>query len=137
MGTIRLWNTKTDHCVAIFGGVEGNRDQVLSIDLGYTGEQLISCGMDHAIKIWKMTTDKIKNAIKLSYKFDSGKNKKPFPTELCHFPDYSTRDIHKNYVDCCRRWGNFIMSKSTDQYINVWKPGDLRSDEPVKVGENK
>jgi len=123
--TIRLWNTKTDHCVAIFGGVEGHRDQVLSIDLGYTGEQLISCGMDHAIKIWKMTTDKIKNAIKLSYKFDSGKNKKPFPTELCHFPDYSTRDIHKNYVDCCRWWGNFIMSKSTDQYINVWKPGEF------------
>ena len=37
-------------------------------------------------------TEKIEKAIKLSY---SHGTKRMFPTELCHFPDVSTRDIHR------------------------------------------
>ncbi len=42
--------------------------------------------------LWYLT-EKIAAAIKLSYVHGT---KRMFPTELCHFPDFSTRDIHRS-----------------------------------------
>ena len=87
---------------------------------------LLQCGMDHSLKLWRFNTESIQTAIKNSYTHDTIKTKRPFPTELCHFPDFSTRDIHRNYVDCCKWFGQTILSKSCENTIVCWKPGDLK-----------
>ena len=70
---LRLWNVKTEHNIAIFGGVEGHRDEVLSADFNMDGTKIISCGMDHSLKMWRMDTDNIQviSGLISSYENDS------------------------------------------------------------------
>lgn len=52
-----------------------------------------------------------------------------FNTEAVNFPDYSTRDIHANYIDCCKWLGNLIISKSCENRVVIWKPGSLQKED--------
>lgn len=69
---LRFWNLKTSVCVAIFGGVEGHRDEVLSADFNMIGSLILSCGMDHSLKVWDMNVPELRNGIQESYKYQRG-----------------------------------------------------------------
>jgi len=130
--TMRLWNIKTEACVAIFAGVDGHRDEVLSIDFDILGTRIVSCGMDHSLKFWSLEKPKVKQAIADSRKYNAEQTKTTFNTLAVHYPEFTTRDVHRNYVDCCVWLGDLVLSKSCDNQVVCWQPK-----EPIDVIMNR
>lgn len=122
--SMRLWNIKTDICIAILGGVGGHRDEVLAIDFDTDGKTIISGGMDHNLKVWKMDSDEIQAAIDSSETYFDSKRTRSFPTLHVHFSDFTTRAIHRNYVDSVKFFGESFLSKSCENSIVWWKLND-------------
>ena len=120
---IRLWNLATNTLIAIFGGVQGHRDEVLAIDFHRSRSLFVSVSIDHSIKIWSFRHHEVAQAIEKSRHFISDQNAQQFPTVSQHFPNYSTRDVHHNYIDSVQWFGDLLVTKSCDEKLIIWKPG--------------
>lgn len=96
--SIRLWNSKNSTNIAIFAGINGHRDEVLSIDISADGEKFISGGIDHNIMVWSLSSEEINEKIDKCNEIEAF-GREPFTAIRLHFPEFSTRDVHGNYVD--------------------------------------
>ncbi|CAH8866591.1 unnamed protein product [Trichobilharzia szidati] len=123
--TIRLWNVATNVLICVFGGSEGHRAEVLHGDVSLSGNLLLSAGMDHYIKIWRLNTPELANSISESFDYRLHTNTRPFPVLVQQFPEFSSRDVHGDYVDCARWFGSLVISKSCENCVMLWKPGEL------------
>lgn len=119
--SIRMWNLKTNVCIAIFCGHSGHRDEVLSIDIHPLGNCFVSGGMDSTIKIWSIESSLVRSLVKKSY----CKEFKNSPAEFIQFPEFSTNLVHNNYIDSVKWYGNFILSNAVSDKISLWAPNPL------------
>jgi len=119
--TIRIWDVWSEVITFILGGLNGHRDEVLSCDFRPDGEFVASCGMDHSILIWNIASERAQLAIEAAEVFKLHNSDSPFPTVTLP-PIFSTRDVHSNYIDCVRWFGDFILSKSCENEIKCWEP---------------
>lgn len=122
--SIRLWNIRTTTCVALFSGIAGHRDEVLTIDIAPNGKRLISGGIDHNIMVWNLAAEDIVSAIEASEK---AQPQRKFPTLRLHFPEFTTREIHGNYVDSVKWFGDTFLTKSCENNITWWKNANTKS----------
>ena len=92
--------------------------QVLSCDFRPDGQYIASCGMDHSILVWNIASERATMAMEAASGFKLQNCDKPFPTVTLP-PIFSTRDVHSNYIDCVRWFGDYLLSKSCENEIKV------------------
>jgi WD40 repeat protein len=128
--SIRLWNLQSFACVAMFGGQNGHREAVLSLSWHATGCRFASSGIDKSIRLWKIDTTRVTEAVQASQKLTPTGNRESFHPLCEQFPYFATLKAHLNFVDCVQFLGDMILSKSTYNSIVLWMP-DIPEDSPT------
>ena len=123
--SLGLWSLSQNRRVAIFAGDQGHRDAVLSLDV--SDQWLLSSGMDNTIRLWALD-ERIHNAVA------NCRAKGPdYRAIFVQFPQFITRRVHSDYVDCARWVGNAIMTKSLEGRLIMWHPDRSRRPDAVCV----
>lgn len=103
--SIRVWNLNPKHekqpCRAIFSG-QGHQQPLLTLDFHANGRWLLSGAMDTAIALWA-----VPSLAELNEKTDD--NLEP---QVIAYPCFISQEIHSNYVDCVKWYGDSILSRA-------------------------
>ena len=133
--TIRLWNIQTRILIAIFGGWHGHLDQVIHCDIHQSLNLFASCGVDNTVMIWNYDTPELKTAIELSHTYHLQKRNLSFPTINVHLPHYETRHPHCHYIDCIQWFGDFLITRSVDKKLKMWRPTNDKLQPNIPLSE--
>jgi polycomb protein EED len=127
----RLWNVRAIHDapIAIFSGHNGHGDGITTISWHGSGHQFVSGGIDNVIKVWEIS-DEVRDAIDSSNRLtDSVLHSSNvidqvdwIATVVVQFPVFSTNRMHAHCVDCVEFLGDLIVSKSTENVVQLWYP---------------
>jgi len=120
----RVWDVKTKNCLLIFNRHVSN---VLTVNWNLGGNLLVSGSMDNSIAIWDLSD--------LEELIDNQERNKKGPTVKAS-PKYITKYLHRNYVDSAAWLGDWILSKSIDNHITLWKPHFYETTRPPKKLHN-
>ena len=63
--------------------------------------------MDHSLQLWNLSEPEELEAIEAPYSHEPSRAGR---TAVVHCPEFSSRDIHRNCVDCVRWFGRFVIS---------------------------
>lgn len=101
--TVRIWNLSPKHekqpCRAILGG-QGHPQPLLTLDFHPNGRWLLTGAMDTAVALW---------AVPSLEELDSTNNIEP---TLYPYPYFISSEIHTNFVDCVKWYGDCILSRA-------------------------
>jgi hypothetical protein len=117
--TIRIWNIITGEQLVLFGGPQGAKGGILSIDINFEGQYLVSGSIDTCVRIYDLFVEKIKKRIESCFeKIDI----KQIKTLIKSRPIFCCNTLHENYIDWVKFYGNIIFSKSVDGVVKEWLP---------------
>lgn len=135
--TIRLWNLHPKHdaqpCVAIFSG-EGHKQPILTMDFHPNGQWLLSGGLDTAVCLWSVPSVDDLDRKALSEE-ELAQHQDP---KIVYYPHFHSTEVHHNYVDSLRFYGDLILSKACrdgssknkKNEILLWKLEGFDPDDP-------
>ena len=131
--TVRLWNLDLEYAhqplAAIFAGAGGHREHILTISFHQTGTYLLSASADAVINVWLVPSVPDENA---------GTDN----TTKVEYPHFSSNEIHGDYVDCVRFYGDIILSHAATTSGNetrrpnailLWRIDGFNSADPPPV----
>lgn len=131
--TVRMWNLLSMRTVAVFGGWMGHCDGVLSLDVHARLKIVASSGVDKQIMLWRYDTEDMERALARSVQRPvEGDPPTKFWPPVIQVPNYETHHPHSHYVDCVRFFGDYLITRSCDQTMKMWRVAN-EDGEPIDL----